>query len=108
MGFALEMVLSCFLIYIVKTVKISMKVKELYIKKYHQFEDFRLDLTYPEGHEKAAQPLDKVCFIGQSGTGKTSLLNIMSKYLCNLHFLIEWLLHIFQIWGTLLKLMEFL
>lgn len=56
-----------------------MKVKELYIKDYHQFEDFRLDLTYPEGHKKAGQPLDKVCFIGQSGTGKTSLLEVIRK-----------------------------
>jgi ABC-type lipoprotein export system ATPase subunit len=55
-----------------------MKVKELYIKKYHQFEDFKLDLTYPEGHPtKAGLPLDKVCFIGQSGTGKTSLLEVL-------------------------------
>jgi predicted ATPase len=81
MGFALEMVLSRFLIYFVKTVDNSMKVKELYIKKYHQFEDFRLDLTYPEGHEKAGQPLDKVCFIGQSGTGKTSLLEIVQDFI---------------------------
>ena len=58
-----------------------MKVKELYIKKYHQFEDFRLDLTYPEGHEKAGQPLDKVCFIGQSGTGKTSLLEVIQSFI---------------------------
>ncbi len=56
-----------------------MKVKELYIKSYNQFEDFRLDLTYPLGHPKAGKPLDKVCFIGQSGTGKTSLLEIISK-----------------------------
>jgi predicted ATP-dependent endonuclease of OLD family len=75
------MVLSCFLIYFVKTVDNSMKVKELYIKKYHQFEDFKLDLTYPEGHEKAGQPLDKVCFIGQSGTGKTSLLDFIQKFI---------------------------
>jgi predicted ATPase len=82
MGFALEMVLSCFLIYFVKTVDNSMKVKELYIKKYHQFEDFKLDLTYPEGHPtKAGQPLDKVCFIGQSGTGKTSLLEIINNFI---------------------------
>jgi recombinational DNA repair ATPase RecF len=57
-----------------------MKVKELYIKDYHQFEDFGLDLTYPEGHEKAGQPLDKVCFIGQSGTGKTSLLEVINSF----------------------------
>jgi predicted ATP-dependent endonuclease of OLD family len=60
-----------------------MKVKELYIKKYHQFEDFKLDLTYPEGHAKAGLPLDKVCFIGQSGTGKTSLLQLI-KYFMNI------------------------
>ncbi|MEA5140385.1 ATP-binding protein [Arcicella rigui] len=66
-----------------------MKVKELYIKSYNQFEDFRLDLTYPLGHPKAGKPLDKVCFIGQSGTGKTSLLELINNfsfylyYLCN-------------------------
>ncbi len=60
-----------------------MKVKELYIKKYHQFEDFHLNLTYPEGHKKAGQPLDKVCFIGQSGTGKTSLLGILKFFIVN-------------------------
>jgi ABC-type polar amino acid transport system ATPase subunit len=56
-----------------------MKVSELYIKKYHQFEDFKLNLTYPEGHPKAGKPLDKVCFIGQSGTGKTTLLEILKN-----------------------------
>jgi ABC-type lipoprotein export system ATPase subunit len=68
-----------FLIYFVEILTQNMKVKELYIKDYHQFEDFRLDLTYPEGHPKAGQPLDKVCFIGQSGTGKTSLLEVIRK-----------------------------
>ena len=58
-----------------------MKVKELYIKNYHQFEDFKLDLTYPAGHEKAGLPLDKVCFIGQSGTGKTSLLEMIHNFI---------------------------
>lgn len=52
-----------------------MKVSHIYIKDYHQFKDFELDLTYPAGHPKAGKPLDKVCIIGQSGTGKTSLLN---------------------------------
>ena len=64
-----------------------MKVKELYIKNYHQFEDFKLDLTYPEGYvdkdgnSKAGQPLDKICFIGQSGTGKTSLFEIIQNFI---------------------------
>ncbi len=56
-----------------------MKVTELFIKEYNQFKDFRLDLTYPEGHPKAGQALDKVCFIGQSGTGKTSLIEILKE-----------------------------
>ena len=42
--------------------------------------DLEIDLTYPEGHEKAGQPLDKVCIIGQSGTGKTTLLNIIKAF----------------------------
>ncbi|NBA76541.1 AAA family ATPase [Emticicia sp. ODNR4P] len=58
-----------------------MKLTELHIKDYNQFEDFKLDLTYPEGHPKAGQALDKVCFIGQSGTGKTSLIELIGKTL---------------------------
>lgn len=54
-----------------------MKIKYLEANKYLQFKDFKLDLTYPEGHERAGQPMDKICFIGQSGTGKTSLLNLI-------------------------------
>ena len=54
-----------------------MKISKIHISKYHQFEDFELDLTYPKGHEKEGQPLDKVCFIGQSGAGKTTLLEMV-------------------------------
>lgn len=54
-----------------------MKISKIYIKDFHQFKDFTLDLTYPKGHEKEGKPLDKVCFIGQSGTGKTSLLEMI-------------------------------
>jgi ABC-type lipoprotein export system ATPase subunit len=54
-----------------------MKIKEIYIKDFRQFKDFTLNLTYPAGHAKAGEPLEKVCFIGQSGTGKTTLLKIM-------------------------------
>lgn len=56
-----------------------MKLTELYIQEYNQFKDFRLDLTYPDGHPKAGQALEKVCFIGQSGTGKTSLIEILNQ-----------------------------
>ncbi len=54
-----------------------MKISKIHIKDFHQFKDFTLDLTYPKGHEKEGQPLDKVCIIGQSGTGKTSLLELI-------------------------------
>src|ERR1700744_2146642 len=54
-----------------------MKVSRLEIKDVTQFKDLDIDLTYPKGHAKEGQPLDKVCFIGQSGTGKTSLLNFI-------------------------------
>ena len=55
----------------------QMKVKEIYIKDFRQFKDLTLDLTYPTGHAKAGKALDKVCFIGQSGTGKTNLLKLL-------------------------------
>lgn len=51
-----------------------MKIAKIYIKDYQQFQEFELDLTYPKGHKKEGKPLDKVCLIGQSGTGKTTLL----------------------------------
>nr|WP_293837331.1 AAA family ATPase [uncultured Arsenicibacter sp.] len=54
-----------------------MKITNVEIGEYRQFKNISFDFTYPEGHPKAGQPLDKVCFIGQSGTGKTTLLNII-------------------------------
>jgi len=54
-----------------------MKIKYLEIKNYKQFKDLTLDLTYPQGHPKVGEPLDKICIIGQSGTGKTNLLDII-------------------------------
>ena len=56
-----------------------MKIEYLEIKNYKQFTDLTLDLTYPKGHEKEGEPLDKICIIGQSGTGKTNLLEIIKK-----------------------------
>ncbi len=58
-----------------------MKITGIHINDFHQFNDFKLDLTYPQGHEKEGKPLDKICFIGQSGTGKTTLLNILKNLL---------------------------
>lgn len=63
-----------------------MKISKIKISKFHQFEDFELDLTYPKGHEKAGKPLDKVCFIGQSGTGKTTLLEMIRQVCLDANF----------------------
>jgi len=60
-----------------------MKINKILLKGYNQFKDLEIDLTYPAGHEKAGQPLDKVCFIGQSGTGKTSLLRLIKYFVTN-------------------------
>lgn len=56
------------------------KIYKIAVKSFNQFKDFTIDLTYPANHEnkeKRGKPLDKVCFIGQSGTGKTTLLNLI-------------------------------
>ncbi|MDI9366518.1 MAG: AAA family ATPase [Flavobacterium sp.] len=57
-----------------------MKITKLSIKNFHQFKDLEVDLTYPKGHKKAGEPLEKVCFIGQSGTGKTTLLKLIGGH----------------------------
>lgn len=54
-----------------------MKITSIEIDEYRQFKNIKFDFTYPEEHPKAGQPLEKVCFMGQSGTGKTTLLNII-------------------------------
>jgi AAA15 family ATPase/GTPase len=57
-----------------------MKIARIELKDFNQFKYVTLDLTYPRGHEKAGEPLDKVCIIGQSGTGKTSLLRLIKWF----------------------------
>jgi hypothetical protein len=57
-----------------------MKISKIKLNRYFQFQDISIDLTYPLGHEKEGQPLDKVCLIGQSGTGKTSLLRLIKWF----------------------------
>jgi hypothetical protein len=47
-----------------------MKICKIYIKGFQQFQDVELDLTNPE----TGEPVEKVCFIGSNGTGKTILL----------------------------------
>ncbi len=60
-----------------------MKIRNISLNDYNQFKKLDIDLTYPKGHAKEGQPLDKICFIGQSGTGKTSLLRLIK--FCTTH-----------------------
>jgi len=55
-----------------------MKISKLYIDQFRHLENLDFDFTYQSG-ERKGQPLDKICFIGQSATGKTSLLELINK-----------------------------
>ncbi len=55
-----------------------MKISALEIKKYRHLENLHFDFTYKSGSKKG-QPLDKICLIGQSATGKTSILDLLSN-----------------------------
>jgi AAA ATPase domain len=56
-----------------------MKLKSLHIDAYRHLENIVFDFTYPEGHAKAGKPLEKICIIGQSATGKTSILELIKQ-----------------------------
>ncbi len=58
-----------------------MKITKIIIKGWRQFQDFELDLTYPTGHVREGEPLDQVCFIGQNGTGKSTILEFLFEHL---------------------------
>jgi len=47
-----------------------MKICKIYIKGFQQFQDVALDFTNPE----TGEAVDKVCFIGSNGTGKSTIL----------------------------------
>jgi uncharacterized FlaG/YvyC family protein len=53
-----------------------MKISKLHIDQYKHLENLDFDFTYQTG-ERKGQPLDKICFIGQSATGKTNLLELL-------------------------------
>lgn len=61
-----------------------MKISKIELIDYQQFKNVELNLTYPLGHKKVGKPLDKICFIGQSGTGKTTVLRLI-KYFVSLN-----------------------
>jgi len=64
-----------------------MKLKKLHINSFRHLESLKFDFTYPEDFyivEKRGKPLDKICIIGQSATGKTGLLELLYKQLSTL------------------------
>lgn len=66
-----------------------MKITKLHLKNYQQFKDLTLDFTHP----KTGEPLNKICFIGRNGTGKTTILDRLSDIIGHLltkeNYLIE-------------------
>lgn len=56
-----------------------MKISKLHIDKFRHLENLDFDFTYQSG-ERKGQPLDKICFIGQSATGKTGLLDLIFDF----------------------------
>lgn len=61
-----------------------MKISKLHIDQFRHLENLTFDFTYQSG-ERKGQPLDKICFIGQSATGKTSLLELINDNIKNFH-----------------------
>jgi len=55
-----------------------MKIAELRIKNYQQFKDITLDFTDLNGN-----PLNKICFIGRNGTGKSTILSLLNDIIYN-------------------------
>lgn len=60
-----------------------MKISKLHINQFRHLENLDFDFTYQSGDRKG-QPLDKICFIGQSATGKTGLLELIYDYSTNI------------------------
>jgi len=60
-----------------------MKLCKIIVRGFRRFDDVTINLTYPAGHPLAGEPLDKVCFTGLNGTGKTTLLEILRNALSN-------------------------
>jgi len=64
-----------------------MKISKLHIDQFRHLENLDFDFTYPDDfhlEEKRGKPLDKICFIGQSATGKTGLLQLIYDHSINL------------------------
>ncbi|NOT91139.1 AAA family ATPase [Ferruginibacter sp.] len=61
-----------------------MKLLNIHIDSHLHLENISFDFTYPKGHSKAGLPLEKICIIGQSATGKTSILDLIRNSILKL------------------------
>ncbi len=64
-----------------------MKISKLHIDTYKHLQNISFDFTYPEGHPSEGEPLRKICIIGQSATGKTSILELIKNSISKLESL---------------------
>lgn len=60
-----------------------MKILNLHIDQFRHLENLDFNFTYQSG-ERKGQILEKICFIGQSATGKTSLLELIYEHISNI------------------------
>jgi len=61
-----------------------MKLKSLRIDSHNHLQNIHFDFSYPKGHNDAGKPLNKICIIGQSATGKTSVLELIKNSISKL------------------------
>ncbi len=64
-----------------------MNISKLNIDSYKHLQNINFDFTYPEGHKNTGKPLNKICIIGQSATGKTSILELIKNSISKLESL---------------------
>lgn len=65
-----------------------MKISKLHIESFRHLENLDFDFTYPQDFhilEKRGKPLSKICFIGQSASGKTGLLELIYTSICSFY-----------------------
>jgi energy-coupling factor transporter ATP-binding protein EcfA2 len=60
----------------------EIKICKLILKDFDQFKDIELDFTDP----KTGEPLEKICFIGRNGTGKSKILKVIENLLTETDF----------------------
>lgn len=61
-----------------------MKIKKLNIASHKHLQDITFDFTYPSNHKDAGKALKKICIIGQSATGKTTILELIKQAILKL------------------------